>query len=109
MRCTTIIKIRNSSDPGDIGFGRGVIQLLEGIERLGSINKATNEMGMAYSKAWRIINSVEKEFGIRLVDRDGAHGSAITPEGRRLMETYYEALRAADAAAQEVFRKYNKE
>ena len=52
MRCRTIIKFRNSDDPNDLGFGRGIVQLLEGVEELGSINRATASMGMAYSKAW---------------------------------------------------------
>lgn len=55
MRCRTIIKFRNSDDPNDLGFGRGIVQLLEGVEELGSINRATASMGMAYSKAWKII------------------------------------------------------
>ena len=41
MRCRTIIKFRNSDDPNDLGFGRGIVQLLEGMEELGSINRAT--------------------------------------------------------------------
>ena len=47
MRCRTIIKFRNSDDPNDLGFGRGIVQLLEGVEELGSINRATASMGMA--------------------------------------------------------------
>ena len=99
MRCRTIIKFRNSDDPNDLGFGRGIVQLLEGVEELGSINRATASMGMAYSKAWKIINSIEKEFDVRLIDR-------LTDEARALIRQYHEALDAANAAAQAVFRKY---
>ncbi len=53
MRCRTIIKFRNSDDPNDLGFGRGIVQLLEGVEELGSINRATASMGMAYSRHGR--------------------------------------------------------
>ncbi len=106
MRCKTIIKISNSTEPGSLGFGRGIVQLLEGVEELGSINKATNAMGMAYSKAWKIINSIEKEFQVRLIDRDGARGSALTEEARQMIARYHEILDAAEAAAEEVFRKY---
>ena len=102
MRCRTIIKFRNSDDPNDLGFGRGIVQLLEGVEELGSINRATASMGMAYSKAWKIINSID----VRLIDREGAHGSHLTDEAHALIRQYHEALDAADAAAQAVFRKY---
>lgn len=106
MRCKVHLKFSNSDDHDSLGFGRGIVQLLEGVEELGSINKATNAMGMAYSKAWKIINSIEKEFDIRLIDRDGARGSSITPEARTFIARYKEALAAADAAAQDVFQKY---
>ena len=76
--------------------------LLDGIEKYGSINQATHAMGMAYSKAWRIIKATEAEFGVLLVDRDGAHGSSITPQARELMETYRRLLSEAQDAADAV-------
>lgn len=106
MRCKTIVKFSNSDDHDSLGFGRGIVQLLEGVAEYGSINKATNAMGMAYSKAWKIINSIEKEFDVCLIDRDGARGSALTEEARTMIARYHEALSAADEAAQTVFRKY---
>ena len=106
MRCVTNVKIRLSSDPEANGFGKGIVRLLEGVERLGSINKATGEMGMAYSKAWKIINAVEKEFGVQLIARDGARGSALTPEAKEMISRYHEMNDAASKAAEEVFRKY---
>lgn len=106
MRCVTNVKIRLSREPEANGFGKGIVQLLEGVERLGSINKATGEMGMAYSKAWKIINAVEKEFGILLIARDGARGSALTPEAKEMISRYHEINDAAQKAALEVFNKY---
>ena len=69
-------------------FGRGVAQLCRGIQEEGSLNKAAKSMGMAYSKAWRIIKITEETFGFKLLDRNGAHGSALTPNGRKLLESY---------------------
>ena len=90
MRCRTIIKFRNSDDPNDLGFGRGIVQLLEGVEELGSINRATASMGMAYSKAWRIVNEAEGQLGCKLIERDGARGSSLTPAGERAIAVYEE-------------------
>ena len=90
MRCRTIIKFRNSDDPNDLGFGRGIVQLLEGVEELGSINRATASMGMAYSKAWRIVNEAEGQLDCKLIERDGARGSTLTPAGERAVAVYEE-------------------
>ena len=87
-------------------FGPGVAVLLRKVRELHSLRAAAMSIGMAYSKAWKIINSIEKEFDVRLIDREGAHGSHLTDEARALIRQYHEALDAADAAAQAVFRKY---
>ena len=88
------------------GFGKGMEMLLLGVDKFGSLNRAAKEMGMAYSKAWRILRLSEQEFGITLLRRDGAHGSTLTEEGREFLEHYREMVAAADAAAGAVFDKY---
>ena len=40
-------------------FGHGCVLLLQGIAREHSLNRAAKSMGMAYSKAWRIVNEAE--------------------------------------------------
>ena len=87
-------------------FGPGIAVLLQKVQELHSLRAAAMSIGMAYSKAWKIINAIEKEFDVRLIDREGAHGSHLTEEARTLIQRYHEALDAADAAAQTVFRKY---
>ncbi len=88
------------------GFGLGVEQLLRGIDTYGSMNRTTKEMGMAYSKAWRILRQVEEEFDIQLIEREGAHGSRLTEEGRYWLTHYREMVEAADRAARAVAEKY---
>lgn len=69
-------------------FGRGVAYLCKGVQEEGSLNKATKSMGMAYSKAWRVMKNTEESFGFDFIDRDGAHGSTLTPKGQQLFELY---------------------
>ena len=53
-------------------FGHGCVLLLQGIAREHSLNRAAKSMGMAYSKAWRIVNEAEGQLDCKLIERDGA-------------------------------------
>ena len=83
-----IVKSDNDELPG--AFGLGCVLLLQGVDEERSLNRAAKRMGMAYSKAWRIIKEAEAQLGCELLDRDGARGSSLTDEGRRAMEAYLE-------------------
>lgn len=48
-------------------FGPGVAQLLRRVEEKRSLRAAALSMGMAYSKAWTIIKTAEKELGFDLL------------------------------------------
>ena len=69
-------------------LGHGVVMLLEGVEREHSLNRAAKSLGMAYSKAWRKVKEAEALLGCDLLDRDGARGSTLTPEGARAVAVY---------------------
>ncbi|HBT95398.1 MAG TPA: ModE family transcriptional regulator [Coriobacteriia bacterium] len=71
-------------------FGKGVSTLLRGVEKYGSLNASAKKIRMAYSKAWRIVKETEAGFGFNLIDRNGARGSELTPEGKKLLEAYEE-------------------
>jgi molybdate transport system regulatory protein len=81
------------TEPHEGSLGKGVIALLEGIEKTGSLNRAAKGLGMAYSKAWRIVKETEAGFGFTLIDRDGARGSTLTAQGVKLLATYGEILK----------------
>lgn len=69
-------------------FGLGCVQLLEGVADEHSLNRAAKRLGMAYSKAWRIVREAEAQLGCQLLVRDGARGSRLTPEGERAIAAY---------------------
>lgn len=106
MRYRVSVKLCASDDRSELGFGRGIVMLLEGVERLGSLNAIAREMGMAYSKAWSVVRRTEKEFGLQLLERDGPRGSALTGDASRLMAHYREMLEAGSAAVNAVFERY---
>ena len=88
-------------------FGPGPMKLLEGVERTGSLHQSAQEMGMAYSKAWKILKTVEKEWGYPLLVRQtgGARGggSTLTAAGKDLLTRYRAMLSRVEQAAQEAF------
>lgn len=102
----TRITLKADGDFEGHGFGRGVDMLLTGVDKYGSLNRAAKDLGMAYSKAWRVLRLTEEEFGLQLIERRGAHGSVLTPEGREFLEHYREMVAAAEQAAGKVFNKY---
>ncbi len=53
------LRIKRREDKGNDYFGRGVADLLHGVDQFSSLNLAARHMGMAYSKAWRIVRQAE--------------------------------------------------
>ncbi len=81
--------IKSKASPGHTpGLGLGVVKLCERVQEFGSLNKAAADMGMAYSKAWRIIKNTEEGLGLSLFVRQGARGSHLTPEAEALIALY---------------------
>ena len=82
-------------------FGGGLIALLRGVQETGSLNRAAKDMHMAYSKAWKLMNSAEEQFGVQLIERDGARGSSLTEEGARIVAAFDAVSRDVSAYAKQ--------
>jgi molybdate transport system regulatory protein len=99
-----ITKIVFLDENGEKFFGEGPSRLMRGIEETGSLRGAASSMGMAYTKALKLIGNAERALGFKLTERitggkDGG-GSRITPEGKEWLiryETYRDACKAANA------------
>lgn len=102
---TVRLSIKNPESGSGSLFGRGIADLCLGVRETGSLNAAAKGMGMAYSKAWRIIKETEAALGIQLLNRDGAHGSTLTEEGSKLLDTYLEIDKKMNAEAVKVYQK----
>lgn len=89
-------KIFFCDDSGEKFFGEGPARLLRKVEESSSLHKAATAMGMAYSKAFKIIKNAEDTLGFPLLMRktggQGGGGSELTEEGL-LWLSRYEAYR----------------
>ena len=75
-------------------FGPGTAKLLEYIDKTGSVRLACEEMGISYSKAWKILNRMEDYVGESVISRQrgGADGgqSSLTDYGMEFLHAYNE-------------------
>jgi molybdate transport repressor ModE-like protein len=104
-----VTRIQFTDDNGIKFFGEGPLRLLRSVEQTGSLRAAAMEMGMAYSKATRLVRQAEDNLGFALTTRTtggkAGGGSMLTPEGRAWLSRY-EAYR--DACVQENGRLYRR-
>ena len=105
LRCQVSVRIFGEEKC----FGPGVADLLERVDRLHSLRKATIEMDMAYSKAWKIVKIAEENLGFPLLvsvtGGKGGGGAALTPEGARLLRAYDTFCSRLHDAADELFQE----
>ena len=78
-------------------------RLLKITDETGSVREACNEMGLSYSKAWKILNRMEEEMGREMVIRSrggttGGH-TVLTDFGKRYLQIYDEYNQSVQAFA----------
>ncbi len=92
-----LMKVYLLDENGQRFFGDGPCRLLRLVEQTGSLRAAAEEMGMAYTKAMKLLKQAEAAVGAPLTQRiiGGARGggSVLTKAGKELAEKY-EAYRA---------------
>lgn len=73
-------------------IGPGKAELLERIQRTGSIAAAGREMGMSYKRAWMLVETLNAMFRSPLVERSRGGvkggGAQITETGLAVLEEY---------------------
>ena len=110
------LTIRLYTDDNRRCFGPGIATLLERVREHRSLRAAAASMEMAYSKAWRIIRTVEEVFGCKMLDSTtgGRHGggASLTPEAEQLLTAYrrYQSgvEKYAQGAFEETFGSYRR-
>ena len=73
-------------------IGPGKAELLERIERCGSIAAAGREMGMSYKRAWELVGRLNAMFREPVVASSrggpGGGGAVLTDAGREVLALY---------------------
>lgn len=91
----------------DVYLGPGRADLLELIDKTGSISAAAREMGMSYRRAWMLVRVLNEGFDTVLVDAtrggSGQGGAVLTDLGQEVLKRYrhMEQL-AGDSIAEDV-------
>lgn len=86
-------------------LGPGVVQLLDAVEASGSVKNACVQMGLSYTKGWRLIHTLEGALGYPCVVRQqgglGGGRASLTPQCRALLARFaaFTADVDADVAA----------
>lgn len=87
-----VTKITFYDEQGDKFFGEGPCRLLRAVEEAGSLHAAALSMGMAYTKAMKLLKTAERSLGFPLTERTtggkAGGGSRLTPEGKEWLERY---------------------
>ena len=87
----------------------GVARLLEAVDELHSLRSAAQSMNMAYSKAWTMLRSAERELGFKLLHSStggkGGGGAVLTEEGAQLLARYDELCRRMQAYGRRQFEE----
>ena len=87
--CRPRFRIRTGKE---IALGPGKVDLLEAIDRAGSISGAARDLGLSYRRAWDLVDTMNRCFRQPLVKRSqggkGGGGTRLTELGRRTIADY---------------------
>jgi molybdate transport system regulatory protein len=92
--------------------GPGKAELLEHIDRTGSIGNAAKAMGMSYMRAWTLIKSLDTGFAEPLVAKSrgglARGGARLTETGRQVVALYREMEASSKSAAHSAGERLRK-
>lgn len=94
-------------------MGIGVLWLLERVQKHGSLRKAAMSLKLSYSKAFAMVENLERNLNIAVLDRKkgGARreGATLTPMGIRFLELYRNFDADAKKSVEGVFTRFKQE
>ena len=92
-----------------VKFGDGRAQLLELVDRLGSLKRAVEHFGMSYRNAWGYLRELEQAAGFKILERQPGgsprSGMRLTKRGREFLSRYRQFRRDVDTGVARRFRQ----
>lgn len=86
-------------------LGPGKIDLLESIQRTGSLRQAAQALGMSYRRAWLLLDGLNRSFSepasIASIGGQGGGGVTLTPFGLEIIRCYRAAAQAVESVARQ--------
>ena len=96
--------IVDEDDNPVIGMGR--MEILDNIEKTGSINQTAKMMKMSYKAIWSKIKATEKHLDTVIVHTDRKEGSRLSEEGKELLEKYRRLKKECLSADDKLFHRF---
>ena len=94
-------------------MGIGVLWLLQKIRECGSLRAAALEMGISYSKAFRMIENLEASLGTPVISRRKGGmqrpGASLTPFGQEFIILYDKFQRKCKTLMEEPFEEFTED
>ncbi len=94
---------------GEPVLGPGRKELLEEIDRCGSILQAAARVGVSYRRAWSHIHAMEKRLETKIVDSrrggKGGGGTRLTREAREMLRKFSEVEEGMEEIVDRRFRE----
>jgi molybdate transport system regulatory protein len=91
-------------------FGEGPYELLKRVEKTNSLHEAAHQMNMSYSKAWKLVQTMEKRLGFVLLNKKvgglSGGGSRVTPEGKEFLRRYKRFESDAKKVIEKTYQKH---
>ena len=113
MRYSVRPRIRIVRDDGTIVMGPGKADLLDAIQRTGSIRAAADELGMSYMRAWTLVRTMNAAFRSPLVEKERGGtdkgGAQLTPRGLDVLRLYRKMETRAERAVEGVWEEMRRE
>ena len=93
---------------GEVALSRWRVELLQAVDRTGSISAAAEAMNIQYRLAWQRLHEMEERLGVALVHTAtggrGGGGTLLTPAAYTLIERFLAIAQAVDGFTAEQCR-----